>query len=113
MLIKSRKISPASPEYQEGSGTLRNFIRHAKRHRVTYHTVGVAGEVFYEYELDLSKFHLLELLKGDEALDEIIPPETDEFLPSHRSFYAWLDWAEGRGIEIVFQSFPTVGQKTS
>lgn len=113
MLIKSRRISPASPKYLDGSQTLRNVIRHAKRHRVTYYTVGVDGEVFYEYELDLSKSSLLELLKGDEALDEVIPPETDNFFPSHRSFYAWLDWAEGGGVEIVFESFPTEGQKTS
>jgi hypothetical protein len=46
----------------------------------------------------------MELLENDEALGEMIPPETDKFLPSHKSYYVLLDWAEGGGVEIVFET---------
>jgi len=98
MLIKSRKLPT------DGSRTLGSVILRAKRHQVSFHTVDITGEVFYEYELDLNKDQLMELLKNDEALGEMIPPETDEFLPSHKSYYVLLDWAEGGGVEIVFET---------
>lgn len=98
MLIKSRKIP------LEGSRTFRSVILTAKRHQVSYHTVDATGEVFYEYELDLSKRQLMELLENDEALGEMIPPETYTFTPSHRSYYVSLDWAEGGGVEVVFET---------
>lgn len=98
MLIKSRKLP------SDGSRTFYSVILRAKRHQVSYHTVDATGEVFYEYDLDLSKRQLMELLENDEALGEIVPPETDSFLPSHRSYYVNLDWAEGGGVEVVFET---------
>lgn len=98
MLIKSRKIP------SDGSRTFGSVILRAKRHQVSYHTVDDTGEVFYEYDIVLSKKQLMELLENDEALGEIVPPETDSFLPSHRSYYVNLDWAEGGGVEVVFET---------
>ena len=98
MLIKSRKIPT------DGSRTFGSVILRAKRHRVSFHHADIRGEVFYEYELDLSKRQLMELLENDEALGEMIPPETDTFTPSHRSYYVNLDWAEGGGVEVVFET---------
>lgn len=115
MLIKSRKLP------SDGSLTLRSFIHNAKRHRISYHAgcplqskngtyvpatahLEQSGEIYYEYELDVTRDSLFELLRGDEALDELIPPATDEFFPSHRAFSVVLDWAEGLGVDIIFKS---------